>query len=184
MKRTRRSPPGVESLEGRTLLSAVGAPLAHEPALIANPASGRRLVLDGTLQGTWSNVLANPDLGGSQTLRGDGSARPLGPVQATGTLRTPGFVASGRTTGCLILTTARGSVTLRLVGTMPQPGFSSPPASMRYTVVKGTGQYAQATGSGTVLLQERPLQGPPPGPPGTLSPDYLIAPSFTLTFTP
>jgi hypothetical protein len=183
MPRTRRSPPGVESLEGRMLLSAVRVPVAHAPALVASTASGRRLVLDGTLQGTWSKTQANPDVGGSETLQGWGSTQPLGQVQATGTLQTPGFIRSARATGSLTLSNAQGSVTLRLVGVMGQPGSSSsPPSALRYTVVKGTGQYAQATGSGTALLQQRPLQRPAPGPPGTMTPDYVIAPSFTLTF--
>jgi hypothetical protein len=179
MKRTRRSPPGVESLEGRMLLSAVRAPVASAPAIVAATVSGHRLVLDGMLQGTWSGTSAKSDSGGSETLQGGGSAQPLGPVQATGALHSSGL----RTTGSFTLSAAQGSVTLRLAGPMNLPGSSSPPASMRYTVLKGTGKYARATGAGTALLQERPSQRPPPGPPGTLTPDYITAPSFTLTFT-
>ena len=181
MKRTRRSRPVVEALEGKKLLSAVGVPAPHATALVASKASQRHLLLVGTIQGTWSRTLTNPDIGGAQTLQGTGKVRPLGAVDASGTLHTPGFVARGNTTGSLTLEDNRGSVTLHLVGTMTRPGFSGPATALRYTIVDGTGRYAGASGSGTAELQERPEQGPPAGPPGTASPHYLIAPSFTLT---
>jgi hypothetical protein len=181
MRRKRWDPPAVESLEGRRLLSVAGASLPNASALVASNASHQLLTLDGTIEGTWSRVSTNPDVGGAQALQGSGTLRHMGMVQASGTLHTPGFIARGHTTGSLILSNALGSVTLKLVGAMPQPGSSSPPASLRYTIVDGTGQYAKASGSGKASLQERPETGPPRGPIGTFSPDYMIAPSFTLT---
>jgi hypothetical protein len=182
MKRTRRNRPVLEALEGKRLLSGLaGGSPPHASALVASTALPRHLTLDGTIEGTWSREFTNPDVGGAQTLQGSGTLRGLGLVQSSGTLHTPGFVARGHTTGSLTLSNAQGSVTLQLVGTMVQPGFSAPPSSLRYTIVQGTGQYSMASGSGTATLQERPQQGPPRGPVGTMSPDYLIAPSFTLT---
>jgi hypothetical protein len=181
MKRTRWNRPAVESLEGKRLLSGAGASLPHAAAIVATAASHQRLALVGTIQGTWSREFTNPDVGGAQALQGSGTIRPMGMVQAGGALHTPGFVARGHTTGPLTLSNAQGSVTLELVGTMSQRGFTGPPSSLRYTIVAGTGQYAKASGSGRAELQERPETGPPRGPLGTMSPDYLIAPSFTLT---
>src|SRR3954469_25841747 len=103
MERTRRKRPEVEALEGKRLLSFVGASLPHAAALIARTTSHRHLALDGTIQGTWARQFTNPDIGGVQSLQGSGTGRTLGMVDAIGTLHTPGFVARGHTTGSMTL---------------------------------------------------------------------------------
>ena len=194
MTRARRCRPQVEPLEERTVPSAVhgpahAAPVAHHHHVKhrhhhapqpAPPGQGLGQVLSGQVSGTWTTQPGLPDTGTEQTLTGAGTVQPLGPVQATGTLHTPGFILRGETTGTLTLSNANGSVTLRLVGP-PQPGFSGPPPTFTYTVVGGTGAYAGASGTGTVAFSEQPAQQPV-CPPGTPCPQDIIAPSFTLTF--
>ena len=194
MTRVRRWRPEVELLEGRTVLSAVHGLAPAVPVLLAHHAPHRRahhhavaipapkqsLALSGDVSGTWTTQPTLRDTGGVQTLTGGGTVQPLGPVQASGTLHTPGFIAQGRTTGRMTLSNASGSVTLRLVGP-PQPSFSGPPGSFRYTIVRGTGLYTGASGTGTATFTERPEQRPV-CPPGTPCPQFIIAPSFTMTF--
>jgi hypothetical protein len=153
MERKRRSRPVVESLEDKWLLNAAGASVVAA-ARAVHKAGQAPLSLSGTVQGTWMRVFTIPDTGGTQNLSGSGKVPPVGSVQASGTLHTPGFIARGRTTGTLTLSNSHGSITLNLVGAMDQPGFSAPPASFNFTVAGGTGQFAHATGTGTASFQE------------------------------
>lgn len=157
--------PRVEALEDRSL-----------------PSVTQLLPLAGAVSGVWSQTSANPDAGGSQTLRGGGTLTPLGPVQAAGQLQLSGFVLSGEAQGSLTLKNARGSVTLRLAGPA-QPGFASAPTLLAYAIRGGTGRYAGATGHGLAILQEVPERRPV-CPPGALCPLIIIAPRFTLSFAP
>src|SRR5581483_7237629 len=109
----------------------------------------------GQVTGTWDSVPTLPDVGKTQELSGTGTVAPLGAVAVRGELHTPGFVAQGRATATLTLTTERGSVTLQLTGPL-QPGFSQPPATFQYTITGGTGAYAGASGSGSVAFAEQP----------------------------
>jgi hypothetical protein len=166
--------PQVESLEGRTLpssLPVVGPP--HETAVHAAP---HVLLLSGTIGGTWTLLHTIPDTGGKQALMGQGTVHPLGPVEASGTLYTPGFIGSGHAEIELRLSAGKGSVKLLLVGPL-QRGFSHPPTSFHYTIVSGTGAFAGATGNGTAAFHEKPAQMSH-CPPGELCPLYFIAPSF------
>jgi hypothetical protein len=165
--------PAVESLEERMPLSAGGTMALRVT----------RLALMGTVQGTWTSQFTIPDTGGAQSLQGLGVVRPLGSVQATGSLHTPGFIASGRTTGTLTLSDPKGSIILNLVGAMDQPGFSPPASQLLFTVASGTGQFARVSGSGTATLQELtgdilPLGSVPVGTAQT-----PVANTFTLTLT-
>jgi hypothetical protein len=182
MKRTRQGRPTIEPLEGRMLLSNAAASPPHASAIVAGARAHLRLrlSLDGTIQGNWTKQSAIPDTGDTLTLQGSGTAQPLDPVAVGGMLQTPGFITKGHTTGTVTLSDDRGSVTLSVVGTLPQVGFSAPPSSFRYTVTDGTGGYAGVWGSGRATLQLRPSIHPS-SPPGRLSPEYIIAPSFTLT---
>jgi hypothetical protein len=174
MRQSCRSRPAVESLEERTPLSA-GITMAVHAAKIA---------LMGTVQGSWTSQFTLPDTGGAQTLQGSGVVRPLGSVQATGSLRTPGFIALGLTTGTLTLSDAKGSVTLNLVGAKPQPGFSPPASQLQFTIASGTGQFAKVSGSGNAMLQEVTGNVPVTSsvPVGTAQ--IGVANAFTLTLTP
>jgi hypothetical protein len=74
-------------------------------------------------------------------------------VDATGTLRSPGFIAKGHAGGTLTLTNAHGSVTISLKGPL-QRGFSSLPNKFSFQITSGTGAYAGDTGRGMAQLSE------------------------------
>jgi hypothetical protein len=131
--------------------------------------------LIGQVSGTWS---AQDTAGGTtQTLSGMGSVTPMGSVSATGTLNISGATANGT----FVLTNSKGSITVHLSGQAPMP--DSVPATLTYTIIGGTGAYAGDSGVGVAHLRERPEYRPPPPPPGQVGPDYIIAASFTLTFS-
>jgi hypothetical protein len=212
MNATRRRRPQVEPLEDRTVLSAGhGLALVVHPPVVhhahharhrhhhAHPGKGAAgqqghgsapsaaaqqvLALGGQVSGVWqTDFPLNPDVGQGQMLRGGGIVSPLGTVQMTGHLHMPGFIAQGQAVGTVTLSNAAGSVTLQLVGP-PEPGFGPPPATFQYTITGGTGQYAGATSSGTVVFEEHP-EARPVCPPGTPCPQFIVAASFTMTFLP
>jgi hypothetical protein len=188
MSTTRRWRPVVEALEDRTALSmAMG--LAGQLSAVLPPgqhAAHQHLTLLGAVTGTWSRVPIVPDVGGEQNLNGAGTVQPLGAVQASGHLRTPGFVAHGRAEATFTLTAAGGSITVRLVGPL-QRGFSSPPAHFHYTIKGGTGKYAGASGSGKATFQETTAPVLDPCPPNAICATPLVLPvgmTFTLAFGP
>jgi hypothetical protein len=167
MNAARQFRPCVEQLDNRTLpsvsfgagwLPAVAEPglslqSAPRPALVQHTPAPHRLLRLGLVSGTWTNQPTLPDTGKTQDLEGSGVFFSLGQVQMSGRLHTPGFVLQGRTTGTLVLSNARGSITLELVGPL-QSGFSPPPSAFQYTITGGTGAYAGLTGQGTATLLE------------------------------
>jgi hypothetical protein len=181
MKKSHSYRPQLEVLEGRELPSTARViVLPFIPAPTPHHNTAHHVVhLHGQIFGIWSTQPTLPDTGTTQLLHGGGMVSPLGQVQASGTLHTPGFVATGHTTGMLTLRSGKNSVTLSLIGPT-QPGFSRPPSSLHFSVVSGTGAYAGATGSGTAHFREVMAQMPH-CPPGALCPLFIIAPSFTLT---
>jgi hypothetical protein len=86
----------------------------------------RCLSLDGRLSGTITRRSGGvPDTGRSYALSARGRVSPIGSASAAGVVRGTGFVARGRESLLLQLTTPRGSLALR--GQSPHvPGFSSP----------------------------------------------------------
>jgi hypothetical protein len=164
----------VERLDDRVLPSAssgVAAPAAAArlAAVVANPTHPHHVTLVGQVSGTWANVLTLPDVRRPVDLSGAGTLSPLGTVQASGTLYTPGFIRQGRSTGTLVLSNAQGSLTIQLTGPL-QPGFSPPPGTFSYRITGGTGAYAGDTGQGTASFHENTSD---PG-----------AGTFTLSFGP
>jgi hypothetical protein len=152
MTRSRRRTPRLESLEPLVVMSISAAVMPHTLAFSEYAHRHPKLALTGQVMGTWQSVMTNPDIGKGETLIGWGTIAPLGPTQVSGTLRSPGFIASGRTTGSLTLTGVTGSVTLTLRG-LNQKGFSGAATNYSYTL-SGTGGYAGATGKGTAILIE------------------------------
>jgi hypothetical protein len=157
--------PQVEALEGRSV-----------------PAAGVAQLLAGSVSGTWTTEMTIPDTGGVQRLTGFGTVVPLGDVAATGTVRTPGFIAQGRTTATVTLQDAAGSVTVRLVSAQAQPGFGPPATLYKYTITGTTGAFAGLAGHGTATLRELEAAGPPVAPPGGAAPLVIVGPLFTLHF--
>jgi hypothetical protein len=93
--------------------------------------------------------IGNPDSGPKYTFKGTGKTKTLGVFTLKGTIQLPGFIAVARATGTLIITTAKGTITLSLLGPKQAPG--SLPKSFSYSIVKGTGSYVHSKGKGTIL---------------------------------
>jgi hypothetical protein len=147
-RRTRRTQPGLEPLEGRAVLSAVHPGVTVHPAALVQGA--QYLFLNGQIHGTTRDVPTNPDTGATVALEGSGRLSALGQVHLSGTLHGTGFIQQGQPGGTIRLSNARGSVTLSLVGPT-QGGFTAPPSGpYRFAVQGGTGAYAHAVGTGTV----------------------------------
>jgi hypothetical protein len=75
-----------------------------------------------------------------------------------------GFIASGRATGQLVLSSARGTITLALHGAV-QTAFSQPPSVLVYSVTAGTGAFQHLSGYGAVEMHRFPAPiafGQPP----------------------
>jgi hypothetical protein len=163
------------------MLSAVNMPMVHATAIHLMQSSRlHRITLSGEVDGTWSIQAGPPDRGEAQTLTGSGTVQPLGSVGATGTLRLPGFIASGRATGTLTLANAQGSVTLQLTGPL-QRGPSVPPRQFSYKITGATGLYAGDKGSGTASLLEVVADAQPVPGPGAGGLPIIVGPIFTLT---
>jgi hypothetical protein len=144
----------MEALEDRTVLTSALSylsPVTLLSSLISDDNKDNRLALNGTVHGSYTNTLSNPDAGRTYVLSGSGNVRPLRGVEAQGTLTAPGFVAHGRTSGTLILTDAHGTLTLRLRGG-PQRGFSSLPQHFHFSILHISGRLPRKPGGGTAIL--------------------------------
>ncbi len=120
--------------------------------------------LHGSGAGTYHQPAISIDAGTSFTLTGTADLGALGTFHVTGHVQGVGFLAQGRATGDLVLTSAHGSITLALHGPA-QPGFSAVPAELVYAVSGGTGDYSHLSGYGTVGLRLTPAPvafGQPP----------------------
>jgi hypothetical protein len=186
MKRSFQFQPRLELLDGRLPPSSV--PVAP-PILRSLPGweqyfGSNWLPLSGSVGGTWSSQLTNPDAGQSQQLTGQGTVNPLGNVQATGHLNQPGNVANGHTTGEFTFTDAKGSVTIRVVSANASAIVSGVANKFYYSIEHGTGAFTRAWGGGIAYLTEKPQEVVSPPDPGKMAPDHIVAASFTLTLQP
>jgi hypothetical protein len=88
----------------------------------------RCLELSGVLTGTLALQPASmPDTGATFALQAAGTLSRIGRAAITGTVESPGFIASGRERLHLNLTAARGRVTID-ASSDPVPGFTAPSA--------------------------------------------------------
>ena len=163
----RNGTPQVELLEGRLALSGGGA------AALAVP---HRVALNGQVGGTFLLAPTIPDTGDSQAITAAGSVAPLGKVNASGLLTTPGFIARGRATGSITLSNTNGSVTIQLTGPI-QKGFSVLPRNFSFKIVSATGEYADATDRGRASITEVEADGVSP----TSGPHVIVGPIFGMT---
>jgi hypothetical protein len=86
----------------------------------------RCVALTGRLSGTLAlGPLRVPDVGSSLTIRAAGAIKPLGQVSASGTVQGTGFIAHGRETLKLRLTTAGGAITIKADSAVV-PGGTTP----------------------------------------------------------
>ena len=160
--------PVLETLDARALPSAVPtAPADPVPVVVvsAPPASHP---LHGTGQGGYTDpTFGGPvDAGVSHTLHGTVTLQGLSTFDLSGWVGGTGMVLNGRATGHLVLTNAKGTLTVELHGPI-QPGFSPIPSELVYSISGGTGAYAHAKGYGVTNLSFMPY--PMPMPPVTPS---------------
>lgn len=137
----------LEELGERSLPS----PVVLEPlASIPHPAIVQHAhPLHGTGTGTYHEPAVTIDAGTSFTLNGTAKLDGLGTFHVTGQVQGVGMIAWGRATGELVLTNARGTITLALHGPV-QHAFGTLPHELVYSVSGGTGAYSHVTGYGTV----------------------------------
>ena len=111
------------------------------------------LYLQGSVHGTPTTVVGNPDVGTTVKLQGKGNLLNLGSVKVAGSLHGTGFIASSKgIEGSLKLSNGKGSVTLHLQGP-PVHGFTAPASgTYTFTITGGTGAYQHTIGNGTVDL--------------------------------
>ena len=177
MFRHRKSRPTVEGLESRLTLSQVSASQAVASILAAQ---AHPIKLEGSVHGTVSIRLLNPDVGGSFTITSHGTLKSLGTVSANGMAEGTGFIAQGRAEGSLTIRNSKGSFAVLLEGPI-QPGFTGLPSNFQYTISGGTGAYKGATGIGTADVRTRlpvsslPLLAAHQHPSGTSIPSRVIA---------
>ena len=180
-RRAKRASTGLESLEGRQVLStmtdavvpvtlatdvATPTSTSGEPIRYATPVDVAvhpvkadlvrgisYLDLQGSAHGSPSTVVGNPDVGTTLNLQGKGQVLNLGPVKIAGSLHGTGFVASSQgIEGDLKLSSGKGSVTLHLQGP-PVKGFTAPGSgTYTFSVASGTGAFKHVFGNGTVDL--------------------------------
>ncbi len=163
-RRRNQAPVGLESLEGRQLLSALV--IGHHghgerPRMPPIPAHvGRALdanvLLTGTATGTWASQTSQGI--STYSLTGAGGVSPLGSVALAGSINHSNVLdaPAKSDTGSVVLSVggstsnSQGTFILTLVGvkgSLTSPGGEQ----FRYTMT-GTGAYASMTGSGTVNL--------------------------------
>jgi hypothetical protein len=92
----------------------------------------------------------NPDTGTRWDFTGTGKTKKLGTFTLTGSVTGPGFIASARASGKLLITTARGTITLYLHGPPQTPGTL--PSYFSWSIGRGTGAYLHSTGKGVFLV--------------------------------
>ena len=182
--------PQLESLESKALMSA-----------------SRTVVLTGMADGFYTSSQTIPDTGTDYQLTATGTLPAFGEAAVTGSFQTPGFIRNGQTTGTLKVAVPSGTLTLRLTATgqgianvATGAGHHGHPArpdgrgsasvvgepiillyDFNDTIIKGTGRYAHARGSGRVEITTTPGVTEPSGPGIYNSGANLITGSGRLT---
>ncbi len=134
----------------------------HDEAIV----TGGNLNLTGKISGHYTAAPTSIAVGALYQLTGTGVAGEMGAVAAKGTITVPALIASstaaGVATGTLTLSSISaspvsggGTVTLTLTGPV-QKAAGPLPLKMSYTITGGTGQFAGATGVGTIGISVSP----------------------------
>ncbi len=146
-----RASAGLEPLEGRNLLSHLAHPAGGGMVSAEVLPSGPGLSLQGAARGVLHRVQGSPDVGASASFSASGHLGGLGQARVTGTFWGTGAIIGGESSGELFVSNRSGTLDLRLLG--PQSASFSSPASgsYAYTVIGGTGAYAQTSGQGTII---------------------------------
>ena len=148
---------------GPTPMSPVGlVTTLHDEAIV----SRGNLNLTGKISGHYTAAPTSIAIGALYQLTGTGTAGEMGPVAAKGTIAEPALIATAAATavatGTLTLSSISasaasggGTVTLALTGSV-QKAAGPLPLKMSYTITGGTGQFAGATGIGTIGISVSP----------------------------
>ena len=145
----------LQNLESRMLLSgctaadAAAAPLVS-PAAAVRVAAGRHFTTAFKVTGTYSMPMMNPDAGKRYVFKGSGKPAGFGLMQLSGSIQTPGNMGSGQAHGSLVMTNSHGTLKISVTGPT-EPGFGPLPTTLSYRITGGTGAYAGASGSGTIV---------------------------------
>jgi hypothetical protein len=133
------------------MLLAIGlSPRASTAAGMRHSVSGgASMVLIGTIHGTETRFLSNPDVGAPYRWKGQGTVAPLGTVHGAGANHGLGFISQGQATGTITLSNKNGTITLTITYDETR-GFAPLPRHGIYTIVSGTSAYAHASGSGSL----------------------------------
>lgn len=155
MRPAKRPRLGVESLEGRELMTAMPLHAPREVAALVNrPVHARQLPLRGTLRGTFAAVPTSVGFAPFD-LRGDGRVTPLGRADLHGLLQTLPMNQSAEPLD-LSLSNSRGSVNLRLLQDTTPTNPLKQPFRMNYTLLGGTGIYRGVVGTGRADVTLKP----------------------------
>jgi hypothetical protein len=171
-----------------TLLSGMSAAVRGAiAALLAPvaPTSGQEIHLTGTVKGTYHVHIINPDTGKDFIFSGSGKIAPLGHVELTGHIHSPGFIYNGHSNGLLVLSDPNGSVTLAVTGPA-QNGFTPVPDTFNHKITSASGKFKGDTGRGFIVLELDPAQTSPNPPAGatTLTGEHGTFTMIFLTVAP
>jgi hypothetical protein len=149
----------LEHLEDRALFS-VAAPLdTTDTVFTTRLAMAQATVASHPLKGAFNasgkythsvGPIGNPDAGSHYDFNGSGRKPSLGKFTLTGQVTTPGFIANGRASGQLVITTSHGTITLSVQGPPQTPG--SLPPTLTFKILRGTGKFANSRGKGGITL--------------------------------
>jgi hypothetical protein len=168
MKNRSHHRPQVESLESKALLSGSSAAVSGAlAAVVTSAAPAKAIHLTGTVKGSYHLQVKNPDTGKNFTFVGSGKVAPLGQATLTGSIQSPGNIANGHSTGLLVLSTPRGSLTLDPTGP-PQNGNTPVPNVFSFKITRATGTFKGDTGTGYIDLVLKPAPTPTVGSPSLL----------------
>jgi hypothetical protein len=167
IKNRRRASAQVESLEGKTLLSAgfVSHHAAHRAMTAAVVAQAAQF--SGTLMGVYSNVHI-PFAGYLLNYSTSGTLSGVGSTNLHGSIFVRPGAHFGQAAGQFFMHNDGGSMLVRFNRT-------ATPGTYTYKVVRGLGNdLAYKGGTGTVTITQTPTQSYP----------YFVSGQATMTFTP
>jgi hypothetical protein len=167
IKNRRRLEPRLETLEGKTLLSA-GA-LSHQAAhhVITGLVVAQAAPFSGTLTGSYSNVHI-PFAGYLLNYATSGSLTGVGSTHLHGSIFARPGARSGHAAGQFVMRNGGGLMIANVFKT-PTTGTYS------YKVIRATGSdSAYRGGTGTVAISQNPTRSFP----------YFVSGQATMTFTP
>ena len=154
MSRVRRLIPGVDTLEGKVLMTS-GLIDAQDETLVAVTTYSVLGVAPQTnvISGTYTTGSALPDTGTTYQLAGSGTFRKLGDVSVSGSFSTPGFIRSNRITGTITIMGAGENDRLTLSVVSNQNPATHPSGSLFYFKTQSaTGKFRNLVSSGKLHM--------------------------------